>query len=733
MSPVDSVETLKGVGPAVSKKLAHLKIHTIADLITNYPRRYDDYSVIKKTDQTKPGERVTLRGQIKSLNSRYVRRGLHITEGVVSDEKGSLKIVWFNQPYRSGAIKSGQTYLVSGLFEFTGRRLQITNPSAELESSFPVNTARIVPIYKETKGLRSSTIRKIISEIVPAIRKVNDNLPENITKDNALMSKSDAVLNMHFPESSEALDKAKERLGFEELFTLTLASLLNKKQFSKDSGVKIDFNESLAKDFASSLPYKLTNAQRKVIWQVYQDIQSKTPMNRLIEGDVGSGKTVVAVMSAIMALKAGYQVALMAPTEILASQHHDSVTKMLEDTEFKNQSIKLLGNMKPAEKKSAQEQIKSGKKRLIVGTHALITENVDMHNLGLVIIDEQHRFGVEQRKTLMKKTRRTSLDSVQGTKEDRVNRSKSTKSERQTQTDAVMSQDQIQKSGFARVEKVESSDVWMPHVLSMTATPIPRTLALTVFGELDISVLDEMPPGRTPIGTKIVSPNSKDKMYREIESELESGRQAFVVCPLIEESDVIKVLSAEQVYKTLSQKVFKNYKVALLHGKLKQAEKDKVMQDFVEKKIDILVSTTVVEVGVDVPNATVMMIEGVERFGLAQLHQLRGRVGRGEYPGKCYLVMSDSKVPSRRIKAMEQTSDGFRLAELDLEIRGPGALYGAMQSGLLDLRVANLSDSKLIAQARNSARIFIESNESLDKYPILKKQVNKYRSITSLN
>lgn len=679
MGIADPIDTVKGVGPAVAEKLRVLGIKTVGDIIHYYPRRYDDYSHLSTTANIKPGNVVTVRVVVKQATGRYARRGLHITEAVASDESGSIRLIWFNQPYRAGAIKPGEVYFVSGSFELSRGRLAIMNPSMELASSFPINTARIVPMYRETKGLKSAQIRKIISGLRDEIASLGEVLPAQTIKNAALMPYSEAVMAMHFPESQQQLAEAKRRLGFEELFVITLASLLNKQQFAKESGVQVPFDENLAKQFVKSLPFALTNAQRKAVWQIYKDMQATQPANRLIEGDVGSGKTVVAAMAAVMAMRQGFQVALMAPTELLASQHAESLHSMLSYVGLSDQVALLIGSMKPAQKRQVHAHVKEGRVKLLVGTHALISDVVDMHNLALVIIDEQHRFGVDQRGKLQQKAGR------------------------------------------------------MPHVLSMTATPIPRTLALTLYGELDVSILDEMPPGRTPIQTEIVSPNSRLQMYRNIDKELEAGRQMFVVCPLIQDSDAMQVLSAEKVYEGLSKKVFKHRRVGLLHGRMKPDEKESTMERFVQGELDILVSTTVIEVGVNVPNATIMLIEGAERFGLAQLHQLRGRVGRGEHPGRCYLVMSDSKEPSRRLRAVERSTNGFELAEMDLEIRGPGAIYGSVQSGQLDLRIANLSDAKLIARVRQAAQDFLNSKEKLARYPELAAEVQRSRSVTNLN
>lgn len=669
---------VKGVGPELAKKLAGLGLATVADLIDYFPRRYDDYSQVQSINQLQPGT-VTIKAVIKQAKGRYVRRGMHITEAVASDESGSVKIVWFNQPYREAGLKTAQEYYISGEFALKSGRFSITNPSAELVSSFPVNTARIVPIYRETKGLKSAQIRKILAQLVPAIRMLPETLPPWIVDHYKLASRAEAVEAIHFPNGPEHLQKARQRLGFEEVFGLTLAALLNKYDLLHETALEIPFNEQLAKQFVSHLPFKLTDAQRKTVWQIYQDMQKTIPMNRLVEGDVGSGKTVVAAMAAVMAMEQGFQVALMAPTELLARQHAETLHDLLQPLGMSGQLTLLVGGLKPAQKKAAQASIASGKARFIVGTHALIQDKVDMHKLGLVIVDEQHRFGVEQRKALQA------------------------------------------KAGHAL------------HVLNMTATPIPRSLALTLYGELDISVIDTKPAGRKPIMTKIVSPNSRKQLYEEVEAELVAGRQMFVVCPLITESGALDAKSAEVVFKELSQGAFKHRNIGLLHGKLKPEEKDAVMQQFVNHELDILVATTVIEVGVNVPNATVMLVENAERFGLAQIHQLRGRVGRSEHQGYCYLMMGDSSQPSRRLRALESSSDGFALAELDLEIRGPGAIYGTMQHGQLDLRIAKLSDVKLISAARRAAQELIDRNEDLLQYKEFYERVQRLRAVTNLN
>lgn len=674
-SPVTDV---KGVGDELGKKFKTLGIQTVQQLIDYYPRRYDDYSNVQLINQIRPGA-VTIKATIKQATGRYARRGLHITEAVASDETGSVRLIWFNQPYRAAALKIDQEYFISGDFGLRYQRLSIQNPSAELVSNFPVNTARIVPIYRETKGLKSSQIRRAIRELIPAIRNLPEKLPAWLTEEERLIARADAIEQIHFPTSSSDLMAARQRLGFEEVFELTLAALLNKYELLEETALAIPFNENLAKDFVSHLPFKLTDDQRKVVWQIYQDIQKTTPMNRLVEGDVGSGKTVVATMAVLMAIEQGYQAAFMAPTELLARQHADTIFRLLEPLGLSDHVGLLVGGLKSAQKSAAQQKIKSGEMRFIIGTHALIQEKVGMHKLGLLVIDEQQRFGVEQRKKLEAKT------------------------------------------GHA------------VHVLSMTATPIPRSLALTLYGELDISVIAHKPANRLPIKTEIVVLNARTKLYQAIDKQLEKGRQAFIVCPLIAESDFLPSRSAEQVYKELSTGPFKHRRVGLLHGKLKPADKDAIMQKFVNHELDLLVSTTVIEVGVDVPNATVMVVENAERFGLAQMHQLRGRVGRSEHQGYCYLVLSDSQAPSPRLRALESSSDGFKLAEYDLELRGPGAIYGTLQHGQLDLRIAKLTDTKLIAAARKRAQEFIDRGESLLEYKELHERVKATRSVTNLN
>jgi ATP-dependent DNA helicase RecG len=674
----DPITVVKGVGDEFAKKLAILGIKTVGQLVDTLPRRYEDYSVVTPIAETQPGN-ITICARVQKASGHYVRRGMHITEAAVSDETGTMRLVWFNQPYRANGLKVGELYYFSGLFELSNQRMQLMSPSAELVSDFPINTARVLPVYRETKGITSKQIRKIVSNCRSLLQNLPETLPAWLIAEQHLMSRTQALEIMHFPATTEQLAEARRRLGFEEVFELTLAALMNKRELASDTSLAIPFDEKLARTFVGHLPFTLTPAQRKTVWQIYKDMEHHQPMNRLVEGDVGSGKTVVAAMAALMALQQGYQVMFMAPTELLARQHADTIYKLLEPLGLQDQITLLVGALSTSQKAKAHEAIASGQAKFIIGTQALIQQKVETAQLGLVIIDEQHRFGVEQRKELMV------------------------------------------KAGY------------MPHLLSLTATPIPRSLALTLYGELDISVLGDKPAGRRPIHTEIISPNSVEPMYQDIYKELDAGRQMFVVCPLIAESETLDAHSAETIYEQYRTKEFKKYRVGLLHGKMKSDEKNAIMGQFVAHELDVLVSTTVIEVGVDVPNASVMLILSAERFGLAQAHQLRGRVGRGAEQSYCYLLMGDSKAPSKRLRALEASQDGFKLAELDLELRGPGAIYGQMQHGALDLRVAKLTDVMLIAAARSSAQEFLTRNESLLQYSELSAHISRLRAVTNLN
>lgn len=671
-----SLEKVKGVGEKTAEQFAAAGLRTVEDLITFLPRAYEDFSHVTKLSEIKPGK-VTIKARCEKIETRPVRRGMKVTTATLADDTGKVQAVWFNQPYRATQFKGGGEFYFSGEFEFSYNRYQLTNPSAEKVSELPVQTDRILPIYRAVAGLKTQLVRKILSELRPLMTMLPETLPESTVKREKLYSYSQAISGMHFPETREETEAARERLAFEELFQLLLASQFNKQENAKLEGWKIPFNQAVVKDFVAELPFELTGAQRIAAWDILQDIENATPMNRLLQGDVGAGKTVVAGLAARQAAHEGFQTALMAPTEILANQHAATLDRLLAP--FGVRVGLLTGSVKGKAREALYAAIQSGDVDVVVGTHALIQSGVQFHKLGFVVIDEQHRFGVAQRQELLKKSAK------------------------------------------------------MPHLLAMTATPIPRSLALTVYGELDISILNQKPANRKPIETKIWSPNSRPQLYTLIEEQLKQGRQAYVICNLIDSNPDNDLKSVEAEYKRLKSSVFKHRTIGLLHGKLSPTDKDDVMTRFAKGEIEVLVSTTVVEVGVDVPNATIMLIEDGDRFGLAQLHQLRGRVGRSEHQSYCYIVPSDSKAPSQRLKEIEKSNDGFYLAEVDLKLRGPGEIYGRAQHGSLNLQVATLGDTKLIARAQAEAKRFVSSGENLLHYTQLARQVETYQRLTTLN
>ncbi len=671
-----NVTKLAGVGEAVTKKLKKLGIETVDNLINFYPRRYDDFSQITPISKLKPGQ-VTVQGKIlRAVTRRTFRRGFAITEAIIDDGAGAVKAVWFNQPYLATSLVKNVPIFASGKLEFKSGSYALQHPVIEKVSDFPKDTARIVPVYPETAGLTSRQLRGLIKPILPAIKKIPDLLPGSLIKNEKLLTKAQALSQIHFPDSTKSLDQAKATLAFEELFTLILTSLIIKREIQTNQTIPIKFNEKLAKQFVNGLPFKLTDAQRKAAWQILQDIAQTTPMNRLLEGDVGSGKTVVAAMAIAMANVAGLQAALLAPTEILAHQHYKNLSKIFQKST--DRLILLSGGTKQAERTRVLDELASGQAGLVVGTHALLEPGVEFKALGLAIIDEQHRFGVNQRNHLKAKAKT------------------------------------------------------LPHLLTMSATPIPRSLALTIYGDLDISVIDQMPPGRKPVKTKLIAEKDRHQLYQKIDLEIKAGRQVYVICPLISESDKQGAKSVEKEAERLKNDVLKHRQIGLLHGRMKAVEKAAVMQKFMAKKLDILVSTTVVEVGVDVPNASVMVVEGAERFGLATLHQLRGRVGRASHQSYCYLLTSMDSQAKQRLSLLEQHTDGFVLAQKDLELRGPGSIYGVRQHGLLDLRMANLADTKFIAHVREVAQAFL-AKDNLAIYPNLLKKVNQLKAVTQLD
>ena len=674
------LEQIKGVGPKTAQALAAAGLKTISDALDFLPRAYDDYSTAVNIADLQPGK-VTVKAHCESVSTRIVRRGLRITTAVLADKSGKVKAVWFNQPYRETQLKSDAEFIFSGQFGMQYNRYQINNPSVELAKEIAKtaaeNNSGIQPVYKSIKNLRPKTVQDLMKNIRPIMDFLPETLPENIIRRQKLVSRSEAVKFLHAPKTHEEISRGRERLAFEELFEMILAAQFNKQEQTRLTGWKIPFNKSVVKNFVDQLPFPLTNAQRRAAWQILQDLESDHPMNRLLQGDVGSGKTVVAGLVAAEVAKAGFQTAIMAPTEILAQQHAKTLDELLSP--FGVSVALLTGHVKGAARSQLLDNLASGSIDVVVGTHALIQEKVAYHKLGFAVIDEQHRFGVKQRQAL------------------------------------------LEKSDF------------MPHLLSMTATPIPRSLALTLYGELDISILDELPSGRQPIQTKIWSPASAPKLYESIENELAKGRQAYVICPLIDDNPDNDKKSVEAEYNKLSKTIFSHRRVGLLHGKLPAEEKAEVMQKFADGELDMLVSTTVVEVGVNVPNATVMLIENADNFGLSQLHQLRGRVGRGKHQSFCHLMMSGHDKPSQRLREIEKSQDGFYLAEVDLKLRGPGEIYGKMQHGDLNLKIASLADTALIARAQTEAERFVKEGQDLLQYNHLAHAVSRYQRLTVLN
>lgn len=668
---------VKGVGPKTAEQLSVAGLETVGDLLEFLPRKHEDFTGVTSITDLSPGK-VTIKARCEKISTRPVRRGLRLTTAVLSDDSGKLNAVWFNQPYRTQQLGgSRDEFYFSGEFEYNYGKYQLTNPSAEAAKELPVQTERLMPVYRSIKGLKSQVVRKVLEELRPLMSVLPETLPMSIVAREKLVDRATAISTMHFPKNIDNIARARERLAYEELFGLTLASQLNKQAHTKLSGYHIQFEQEVVKHFVANLPFQLTDAQRRAAWDILQDFESQTPMNRLLQGDVGSGKTVVAGLAARQAASYGYQTAVMAPTEILATQHAETLSTLLGP--FGVRVGLLVGSVKGNARRQLYDHIAGGDIDVLVGTHALFQKKVEFKRLGFVVIDEQHRFGVEQRQKLLSKSNN------------------------------------------------------LPHLLAMTATPIPRSLALTLYGEMDVSVLNERPAGRKSIKTQIVSPVSKAKVYEHIDAQIHEGRQVYIICSLINDNPENDLKSVEAEYKRLKNSVFTHRAIGLLHGKMSPGEKDQVMQEFKDGKHDILVSTTVVEVGVDVPNATVIVIEDAERFGLAQLHQLRGRVGRSELQSYAYLMMGTTNKPSERLRELETSDDGFYLAEVDLKIRGPGEIYGRAQSGTLNLQIATLADTELISRAQKTAKWFIASGESLDDHPTLRGAVRHNQRLTTLN
>lgn len=653
----DSIQYVKGVGPKKKVELNRLGIKTVYDLLTYYPRTYEDQSVLTKIADLKAGCQATVAGVIVNVSDRQGgRRGMTIITALIGDGSGFLQITWFNQKYLKKQLKPGSRVFVTGKvsYAYGGRGQFAMSQLASFQILGEADEAEtltgIMPVYGATEKLNQKFFRKIIKELFASELEVEEIIAEPIKAKYNLLNRFEALKNIHFPENFTELKIARARLAFEELYMIQCGLLLLKKRVQeKKSGVRHLADSNLLKQVLTALPFKLTHDQAKTWQEIKHDMESSVPMRRLVQGDVGSGKTVIALLALVKTVENGYQGALMAPTEILASQHYESFQKLLSD--FGIRVGFLSGRLTKKKREEMYALLAEQKIDIVIGTHALIQEGVHFAKLGLVVTDEQHRFGIDQRAELEKKGELT------------------------------------------------------PDVLVMTATPIPRTMTLTVYGDLDVSLIQELPPGRQPIRTFVRTPDRRELIYQYVLTQLKAGRQAYVVCPLIEMNEESDLPSAEEVYDELRFGIFQGVPCGLVHGRMKPAEKEQIMQAFYEDKIKLLVATTVIEVGVNVPNASIMVIEHAERFGLAQLHQLRGRIGRGEYKSYCILV-SDMKTENakERLKIMETTSDGFKLAEADLKMRGPGQFFGTLQHGLPDLKIADvLGDMDILFKAREAA------------------------------
>ncbi len=680
------IKNLNRFSPITVKKLEKLKIKTVRDLLYHFPSRYDDFSNFTPISEITPDSRSSARGVIlNAKNTRIFRRHMVLTEVVVEDNTGAIKSVWFNQPYLISQLKPGRSINLSGKVIVNKGRLCFSNPAYEIvgyEEKNPkkesLHTGRLVPVYPETAGISSRWLRFAIKPMLKFSEELPDALPDEIKKNYRLPNLAYALSQIHFPDKSENAELAKKRFAFEELFVLQLFMGLERLKLRQKTAPIINFDEASAKKFVGSLPYQLTNDQKKAAWQIIRDIGEPKPMNRLLEGDVGSGKTIVAAMALYLAALNGYQTAFMAPTEILSRQHFENIFPLLKKFGINVgllTSVEARANGNKLTKRDFNKKIENGEIQIVIGTHALIQKSVKFKNLALVIIDEQHRFGVNQRAALL------------------------------------------------------NSKSLIPHLLSMTATPIPRTLGLTVWGDLDLSLIKEMPKGRKNIITKVVPPEKRDWAYEFTRKEIKKGRQAFIVCPLIEESEKLQVKAAAKEYERLKTEIFPDLKIGLLHGRMKSKEKEKTMSGFLDKTLDILVATSVVEVGIDIPNATIMMIEGADRFGLASLYQFRGRVGRDKHQSYCLLFTDSNSISTgERLKAIESAKSGFDLAERDLQLRGPGDFAGVRQSGLPDLAMASLVDSELVEKTREAAKTILSSDPNFKKYPLLASQLSEFKN-----
>ncbi len=674
-----SVTRLPGIKSGMAKKLARLGVETIGDFLSLYPRRYDDYRALKSISQLEYGQEVTIIAQVWETRKRESRNRRAIITTTLSDGTGTIEATWFNQPWLVNKLKAGAQVVISGKVDAYLGRLTFQSPEWEELDKELVHTGRMVPVYPLTKGISAKWLRNQVKRTVDYwAPRLSDYLPPAARNRLGMPELSRAVGQIHFPDDWEKLETARRRLAFDELLLIQLGVLNQRRSWQAQPGQPVHIQSEAADRIIQALPFPLTQAQARVLEDILADLQRDVPMSRLLQGDVGSGKTVVALVAMILTVLDGGQAAMLAPTEVLAEQHFQSIGRLLAPIgqqlgrEF---NLRLLmGSTPGSERQEILQGLAQGDIDILVGTHAIIQGKVALKDLRLAIIDEQHRFGVKQRAALREK-------------------------------------------GFN------------PHMLVMTATPIPRTLALTLFGDLDLSVIDEMPPGRQEIETHWLPPRERERAYSFIRSQVEQGRQAFIICPLVEESEKTEAKSAIEEHKRLQKQVFPRLKLGLLHGRMKSREKEQVMMEFRDGKTHILVSTSVVEVGIDIPNASVILIEGANRFGLAQLHQFRGRVGRGEHKSYC-LLLSDTLTPEAesRLRAVERTVDGFELAEQDLKMRGPGEFFGTRQSGLPDLKLVKLSDARLLELARREAQAIFQEDPTLesDQYGLLARQLEDF-------
>ena len=667
----ESIQYVKGIGPKKAEKLNKLGIYTIKDLLYYFPRQFEDRSIIKKIAQLEDEEKVTVKALITNIESYTPKKGMTITRIDVKDDTGFAKLTFFNKEYIKNTFRVGDSILAFGKVKKNGRFVELNSCELEYLSASPKNIGKLVPVYPLSYGVTNKDIMNTVRMVFENKDiKIPEYMPEYLLKKYRLCGIEYAIKNIHFPKDKESLKIALYRLIFEELLVLQLGLFMYKGGSSDEKGILFKRNQRLD-EVLKSLPFSLTRAQNRALNEIIDDMCSEKVMNRLVQGDVGSGKTVVALLALAECVFNGYQGALMAPTEILAQQHYESFTETFEDIGI---NVELLtGSVTKKQKEGILQRAKDGEIDILIGTHALIEDNVEFKNIGLVITDEQHRFGVRQRGKL-------------------------------------------------------SSKGESPDILVMTATPIPRTLALILYGDLDISIIDELPPGRQPIETIAVEKKKRDKVYNSlVRREVDKGRQVYIVCPLVEESETLDITSATETAEEIKRDFFQDLRVGLLHGKMKPSEKDAIMTAFKNHELDILVSTTVIEVGVNVPNSTLMIIENAERFGLAQLHQLRGRVGRGKHQSYCVLIYgSNSEVCRKRMSIMEETNDGFKISEKDLEIRGPGEFFGTMQHGVPELKVANLfKHMKILKTVQQEARIIIGEDSTLDfkEYRGLKREI----------